>query len=124
MATVRPHRDRFPDTGDLLTVGGLAIGIVSVGVSAVSYSALPSRIQTRWTIGGPHYGSEFAPTLLVLVTFPLVIGSLAVAGCWLRRYLERTEEFDAVQPAYDALVLSGLALLVLAQVLITVANLG
>jgi len=51
--------------------------------SLVAAGLLPDRVRIHWTLGlGWYYGPEFAPTLLVLAVFPVIVGATALGGYW------------------------------------------
>jgi len=108
----------------VLTGGSLLVVAASVLGSIVSYGMLPARMRIHWTLGaGPYYGPEFAPKLLVLALFPVLVTGGAIVGWWAVRRLRTVEKVVAVRP-YDALVVVGtLALLLVGQVAIVLANL-
>lgn len=110
----------IPSTG----VGGAALTVVSILVSALSYSALSGEIRIHWSLGGPHYGPEFAPAWLVLLAFPVLVGVLALGARQLRQFLIRSGEYEAVGRLYEVGVVAVLGVVVLAQCLLVVGNLA
>ncbi|USZ70893.1 hypothetical protein [Natronosalvus halobius] len=127
MVTTTPGR---PDGSNLerarpLSLGGLVIVLASVALSAVSYGHLADTVRIRWTIG-TYYGPEYAPTLGVLVAFPVALIGLYVGARWLRTWLVRrgaVDEFDEFRLVYDACVLATLGVIVACQFVLVVLNL-
>lgn len=114
---------RLPNRIDPLTAGGTAIVLLSVATSVLAYAVGPERLRVRWAYG-TYYGPEYAPAVLVLVAFPLVIAALYAGGRRLRTALERSSEFDAVRTIYDACVLLTVGTLLGVQCALVLANLG
>jgi hypothetical protein len=112
-------------TSSPLRAGGAVVLLSSIAVSALSFGALPARLRIHWTLGaGPYYGPEFADKAVVLALFPLLVAGLFVGVTWLAARLDREEAFGTARPLYEWAVLATLAVLVLAQVALVVANLG
>lgn len=108
-----------PSTG----LGGAALTVVSLVVSVLSYSALSGSMRIHWSLGGPHYGPEFAPAWLVLAAFPVLVGVLALGARTLRWFLVTRGEYEAFRGYYELAVVAVLGVLVLAQCLLIAANL-
>lgn len=106
-----------------LTVGGLTATLASVIGSLVGYGPLPARIRIHWSLGGPYYGPEFAPTWVILLLFPLLVGGLALGFYCVASGLRAVDEFDAVRPFYTLAAIGTLGVLVVTQALLIVVNL-
>ncbi|MFC7232098.1 hypothetical protein ACFQMM_13150 [Saliphagus sp. GCM10025308] len=127
MVTTTPGR---PDGSNLertrpFSLGGLVIVLASVALSAVSYGRLADTVRIRWTIG-TYYGPEHAPTLVVLVAFPLALAGLYAGAWWLRTWLVRRgaiDELDEFRLVYDACVLAILGAIGACQFVLVVLNL-
>ncbi|UTF54231.1 hypothetical protein [Natronosalvus rutilus] len=124
MVTTTPGR---PDGSNLerarpLSLGGLVIVLASVALSAVSYGRLSDTVRIRWTIG-TYYGPEHAPTLAVLVAFPVSLIGLYAGAQWLRTWLVRRGAIDEFRLVYDACVLATLSVIVACQFVLVVLNL-
>lgn len=111
------------DTDRPLAAGSLALAAASGLLSLLGYAALPGQVRVHWTLGaGPYYGPEFAPKLLVVALFPvLVVGTALAARVALHRV--RAAEGPATRPYDTAVVLGALALVVAVQAALLVANL-
>lgn len=116
----RPTTDR--DGRRLLTAGAVLAPLLSVATSLVGYGLLPARVRVHWSLGGPYYGPEFAPTAPMLATVTVLVVGLAVGGYWLGSRL-RALEADGVAFPYAVAVVGTLAVLVGTQALLVVANL-
>jgi hypothetical protein len=88
------------------------------------YNTLPGRTRIHWSLGGPYYGPEYVSTDVVLIGFPLLVVGFYVGSRWLRAYLERKMEFDAVSILYHGGVLLMCMGVLIAQFLIILLNLG
>lgn len=121
-ALTRP--DRAPLPSGSLSGGGALIVLLSIVSSGLAYGVLPGSIRIRWTIGGPHYGPEFAPTWLVLIAFPLVVAACYLGGRWLASRLDDLEDAGPERALFDAAVLLVLLALLCTQVAIVIANAG
>lgn len=67
--------------------------MLSIVSSILAYGPLGETIRIRWTIGNyPQYSPEYAPTVLVLTAFPIVLASLYVGAHGFNVYLERSQE--------------------------------
>lgn len=104
--------------------GGALILLLSIASSGLAYGVLPGSIRIRWTVGGPHYGPEFAPTWLVLIVFPLVVAALYVGGRWLGSRLDELEQAEPGRSLYDAAILLVLLTLLCTQLAVVIANAG
>ena len=111
--------------GRPLRAGGAVVLLSSIAVSVLAFGALPARLRVHLTLGaGPYYGPEFAGKAVVLALFPLLVGVLFAGFTLLAERLEREGSFGTARPLYEWAVLATLAVLVLAQVALVVANLG
>jgi len=118
----RSSGDDGSGDGRLLAIGSLGAVLLSAVVSGAAYGLLPDRIRIHWTLGmGPYYGPEFAPTVLVLTGFPLLVAVTALGAYWVGARLGRSEGFAAVRPYYAVAVLGALASLLVTQVALVVA---
>lgn len=121
--TATENSVRTPST----TLSGLVIVLTSAILSIVSYSHLESTVRIRWTVGTYyHYGAEYISTLLVLVTFPMIVAGLYIGARWLKAYLKRSAESDDVEEffaIYDICVLVTLGTVVAGQLVIIGLNL-
>jgi len=107
-----------------LAVGSLLAVLASAAGSIVAYGLVPSRLRIHWTLGaGPHYGPEFAPAVLVLTAFPVLVAALALGANWMESRF-RNEEFVPARPYDTAAVLGTLAVLLASQAAVVLANLG
>lgn len=109
-------RLRFADVGATLAL------LASIAMGVLANSDLPDELRIHW--GSPYYGPEFAPKLVVLVAFPLLVGLLFVAFRWLASRLATVEDFETVRPFLDWTVVSTLVILVAVQALLLWVNLG
>jgi uncharacterized membrane protein len=109
-------RPRLADAGALLTL------LASIAMGVFAYGVLPNSLRIHW--GGPYYGPEFAPKLLVLALFPVLAGVLFVGLRVIAVQLDRFEEFETVRPIYDWSVVATLLFLVAFQALVVWLNLG
>lgn len=111
----------------LTSLGGLVVVLASTVLSIASYAPLAETVRIHWKIGAyRHYGPEHAPTLFVLVVFPVIVTGLYVGARWLRNDLERSgdiEEFDGFLPIYDVCVLLTLGVVVVGQIVVIALNL-
>lgn len=106
-----------------LVLSSLGVVVLSAVLSSIAYAMLPEQMRIHWTLGiGPYYGPEFAPTLVVLGGFPLLISGLAVGAYWLDILLHRTEGFAAIRPHYAVAVVGTLGLLLMFHIGLIVAN--
>lgn len=108
----------------LLAGGSLGIILLSAVGSVIAYGMLPEQMRIHWTLGmGPYYGPEFAPTVLILILFPVLIAGTAVLAYALDALLHDTTEFAAIRPYFVVAMLGTLGVLVSSQMLLIVANL-
>lgn len=115
--------DGDTDGQRVLTVGTIAALLVSAMESAVGYSLLPAQLRIHWSFGGPHYGPEFAPTWVVLATFPVLVTGVGLGAHWVRTRVLTADTVDSA-PRYDIVAVFGtIALLSGMQALLIVANL-
>lgn len=118
-STVRPRTTWLRPTA----FGGILLVLSSIVVSATAYGMLASSIRIRWTVGTYyHYGPEYAPTMVVLASFPTLLAVLFVGFRWLRTRLERLDEFDDVQPVYELGVLAVFGMLLAVQITLIAFN--
>lgn len=110
-------------TGPWLTVGGLAATVASVLVSLGGYGLLPARMRIHWSLGGPYYGPEFAPSWVILVLFPLLVGALALGFYWLGKRVRTVEAFADVRPFVALAAIGTMTVLVATQAFLIVVNL-
>lgn len=97
-------------------------GFVFVLVSVVAHSALTTSIRIRWSVG-THYGPEHAPTVAVLVVFPVTLAALYLGSRWFRTYLDRDDELTELGPVYEIGTLAVFGLVLAVQLLLIVLNL-
>lgn len=108
----------------LLACGSLAVFLLSTGVSVVAYGFLPDQVRIHWTLGiGSYYGPEFAPTVLILAAFPVLIASLALLASWVEGRLPFDEEVETIRPYYVVAMLGTLGILLGSQIVLIIANL-
>ncbi len=124
MTETATQSSRTPSSRGPLNAGGALVAVLSIATSALAYGALPGRMRVHWSFGGPYYGPEFAPTLVVLAAFSLLIAGFYVGGRWLGTRLERTGGLGAVRSFYDGCVLLVLVGTLCMQVVVVWANLG
>lgn len=119
------HSDRRPILSRPLFVGGLLLCLLSTILSVFAYSVLPEAVRIHWQFGGPyyHYGPEFAPLLVVVVGFPLLLGALYVGSRWLGTYIEDAAEFDDLRLLYEWSALLAMGTVLLVQSAIIALNL-
>lgn len=117
----RFDRSLLPELSLVATGAGMTVA--SVVVSLLSYGILPSEVRIRWTLGGPHYGPEFAPAWLALAVFPVLVGALAVGAHRLKTFLAGRDEYGPLRGYYELGTLAVLGVVVLSQCLLVVANL-
>lgn len=111
-------------SGPVLVGGSLGMVLLSTIGSIIAYGMLPEQMRIHWTLGmGPYYGPEFAPTLLILTLFPLIVFGTAVLACVADALLNETADFAAVRQYYVVAMLGTLGVLVGSQLLLIVANL-
>lgn len=110
--------------GRLLVVGCLTLTVASLATSYLASGALPDQFRIHWTLGmGPYYGPEFAPAVLILTLFPAIVGTVA-AGAWvLDALFARAEALAPVRLVAVLATLFTLAVLLVSQVALVVANL-
>lgn len=105
------------------SAGGLLVVLASTVLSLVARGFLGERLRIRWTVGAHyHVGPEYVPTLAALVAFPVSAAVLYVGGHLLRRWLEAVEGTAETRSAYEAAVVGTLALLVVLQAALVLAN--
>lgn len=112
--------------GHPTTVGGLLIVAASIVLSTVAHGLLADtmRIHYRWTVGTyTHYGPEYAPTLTVLVAFPIMVIGLYISAHWLGSYLAHLDEYAELRPIYQITVLAALTMILVVQIAIIALNL-
>lgn len=111
----------------LSAFGGLLIVLASAVLSVTSYSRFGETMRIHWKVGTyRHYGPEHAPTLVVLVAFPVIVAGLYVGALWLRNYLARTgvaAASDEFGGTYDIVVVLALGSVVVCQLLVVALNL-
>jgi hypothetical protein len=111
-------------SGRVLAGGSLGIVLSSAVGSIVAYGMLPEQMRIHWTLGmGPYYGPEFAPTLLVLTLFPVLIAGTAALAYSVDAWLRDAVEFAAIRPYYIVAMLGTLGVLFGSQIVLIVANL-
>jgi hypothetical protein len=116
--------DESPGGSRLLAVGSLGAVLLSVLGSLVAAAMLPDRVRIHWTLGlGSYYGPEFAPTVLVLAVFPVVVGATALGAYWGAGRLSHSDEFATLRPFYVVTVLGTLTALLATQAVLIAANL-
>lgn len=103
-------------------LGGFVFVLVSSLVSVVAHSALTTSIRIRWSVG-THYGPEHAPTVAVLVVFPVTLAALYLGSRWFRTYLDRDDELTELGPVYEIGTLAVFGLVLAVQLLLIVLNL-
>lgn len=106
-----------------LDVGVLAAFVASAVESVVAYGALPARMRVHWSLGGPYYGPEFAPTGPLLVLFPVLVLTVGVGARRANVELRASDTQDVVRSCLVLGTLGTLALLVGTQTLLVAANL-
>jgi len=110
--------------GSLAALGSVTAVLASVLTSIVGYQMLPAEMQIHWTLGsGPYYGPEFAPTVVVLAAFPVVIGVVALGANWLANRLSQELAGRTDRLAYTISVVGTVAVLLGVQIGLVVANL-
>ena len=102
--------------------GGLALVLVSAAVSLAGVSLLEETMRIRWSVG-THYGPEYAPTVVALAAFPVLVAVAVGAFRGVAAVLEGNDEFDATRPYYEVAALTVLLSLVFTQVALVAANL-
>jgi hypothetical protein len=121
---VSTHDSRIASFANLLAGGSLVMVLLSAVGSVIADGMLPEQLRIHWTLGmGPYYGPEFAPTVLILILFPVLIAGTAVLANTLDALLHDTAEFGAIRPYYVVAMLGTLGVLVSSQMLLIVANL-
>ena len=116
--------DQQPASGGEFALGSIGAVLLSTVGSVVASGMLPARVRIHWTLGlGSYYGPEFAPTLLVLTAFPVVIAATAFGACWVAARGRHTDKFATLRPFYVVAVFGTLIALLGAQAVIIVANL-
>lgn len=120
-----PRRtDQDGDRRAVLNFGTAAVIAMSLCISLASYGALPSQLRIHWTLGaGPYVGPEFAPTVLVMVTFPVLVAALAVYGRAVILRVRAGTRHGPTRPCAVAALFAMLGSLVGMQLLLVVANL-
>lgn len=105
------------------SLGGLVFVLISVVISALSYGWLGDSMRIRWTVG-THYtvGPDQVSTLILLVTFPVLLTAFYLGFRWLGTYLERIETSLDLVPVYELSVGIALGFLVLVQLGLVLAN--
>ncbi|WP_408956973.1 hypothetical protein [Natrinema sp. 74] len=121
-----------PDGGRLRPTGtgGLLGVLASLAVSVAAAPVLGDSVRVRWSVG-TYYGPEYAPTILALAAFPVLVALTDIGLSALGRVLERaadgesptTSRFDRVRGPYERCALATLMALLLLQVAFVVANL-
>jgi hypothetical protein len=108
----------------VLVGGCLATVVVSMLGSVVASGMLQGQMRIHWTLGmGPYYGPEYAPSLLVLALFPVLIAGTAVLAYAIDSMFRDTTEFADVRPYYVVFMLGTLGVLLASQTLLIVINL-
>ncbi|ELZ19811.1 hypothetical protein C477_07528 [Haloterrigena salina JCM 13891] len=102
--------------------GGLALVAVSAAVSLAAAGLLGETLRIRWSVG-TYYGPEYAPTVIVLAAFPILVAVAAAAFRGGATLLERSEGFDGNWGYYELAALVVLLSLLLTQIVLIVANL-
>jgi uncharacterized membrane protein len=98
--------------------------LVSALTSIVGYQMLPAEMRIHWTVGsGPYYGPEFAPTVVVLAAFPVIIGVVALGANWLASKLSHELDDKTDRLAYTISVVGTIAVVLGMQIGLVVANL-
>ncbi|MFC6942133.1 hypothetical protein ACFQE8_19500 [Salinirubellus sp. GCM10025818] len=126
---IHPQSDgRTAPPGDsdgkrILDVGVLTAIVASAVESLVAYGALPARMRIHWSLGGPYYGPEFAPTGALLALFPVFVLTVGVGAHWANTELQGTDTRDVVRSCLALGTLGTLALLLGTQTLLVAANL-
>jgi len=108
----------------VLSAGSLGVVLLSVAGCIVAYGMVPEQLRIHWTFGmGPYYGPEFAPKLLVLALFPVLVAGTAALARWIDARAGDDPEFAAIRPCYVAAMLATLRILLGSQVALVVATL-
>lgn len=104
-----------------LLAGGVALVALTAAISTLAYPEMPAEMATHWNASGDV--DDTMPRALGLALFPVLNAGLLALFVALPRVDPRTH-YDAFRPAYDALALTTLALLVYLDVVVVLANLG
>lgn len=119
----RSPGDGNPDDRRCLAIVSFAAVLLSTVVSSTAYGLLPNQIRIHWTLGmGPYYGPEFAPTIVVLTVFPLLVAVTALGGYWGGVQLRHSEAFAAVRSYYVVAVFGTVLSLLGTQIALVIAN--
>jgi hypothetical protein len=120
----RTAESRTPSAPDDTAPSPLASAVavaLSVATSALGSLALPAQVRIHWTLGrGPYYGPETAPTVAVLVLFPVLVAGVALGA---RRFRGRAGADGTAGPYGRLVAWSALAVLLGTQGLLVAANL-
>jgi uncharacterized membrane protein len=112
------------DSSRGLVGGSLGIVLSSAAGSIVGHGMLPEQMRIHWTLGmGPYYGPEFAPNLLVLTLFPVLITGTAVLAYVIDARLRDAVGFAAIRLYFVVAMLGTLGVLLVSQIALIVANL-
>lgn len=122
---VSPHDSQIGSFANLFAGGSLGMALLSAVGSIIAYGMLPAQIRIHWTLGmGPYYGPEFAPTVLILILFPVLIAGTAVLASSVDVLLDHSAEFAAIRPYYVVAMFGTLGILLSSHILVIVANLS
>ncbi|MFB6361235.1 MAG: hypothetical protein ABEH59_07915 [Halobacteriales archaeon] len=75
------------------------------------------------SIGGPYYGPDFAPSWVILVLFPLSVGSVAVGSYWLGTRVRIGEDIADVWAIFALAAVGIMVVLVITQAFLIVVKL-
>lgn len=108
----------------VLSTGSLVMILLSAVGSGIAYGMLPEQMRIHWTLGiGPYHGPEFAPTVLILILFPVLVTATAVLASALDASLHDTADFAAIRTYSVVAMLGTLGVLLVSQIALIVANL-
>lgn len=105
-------------------LGGSVLAVLaSLATDLAGLELLGTRMRIHWSLGGPFYGPEFAPTAVVLGGFTVTVLGVAIVAVMPARAVPPLSEIPLLYRLYTAAVMVGLWSLVAVQAALVLANL-